>query len=490
MPTREQELESTYGSPQWWRKRLLGDLRNRSAELQRYDDYYSGKQRMAFATSKFREAFGSLFERFADNWCDLVVDAVEERLNVQGFRMDPNDTAADDGAHRIWQENNLDAGSQIGHTESLINGEAAVMVWRGPNADSSPLITVEHPRQVIVATDPANRRIRRAALKHWKDDAGYLRVNVYLPDGIYRWRSEAPAKTDGSDQATTWRAFSDRDSDAWPIANPYGVVPVIPLPNRPRLLTTCESEIRKVIPVQDAVNKLCTDLLVASEFVAFPQRYIIGVEIPTDPETNQETNPLKYAVDRLWMLEGGGEGEPEPKIGQLGAADLTNYTGPIELFVQHIASQTRTPPHYFYLRGQFPSGESIKSAETGLVAKTRRKMRHYGEAWEDVIRLAFLIANDREKANAMQAETVWGDPESRSESEHTDALVKQQALGIPDEMLWEEAGFTPAQIQRIKLLREQQRLVEARSSIPPQLPGGVSPNGNTPAEPVPVSGAG
>ncbi|GAG49762.1 unnamed protein product, partial [marine sediment metagenome] len=143
------------------------------------------------------------------------------------------------------------------------------------------------------------------------------------------------------------------------------------------------------------------DMMVASEFQAFRQRWATGLEIPTI--FDDDGNPLpadealkktwKHAVDRLlWTTD------PDTKFGEFSATDLAPFVTAIEMLVQHIASQTRTPPHYFYLSGQFPSGESIKSAETGLVAKVLRKERFYGEAWEEVMRLAFAVQGDDQRA--------------------------------------------------------------------------------------------
>ena len=54
------------------------------------------------------------------------------------------------------------------------------------------------------------------------------------------------------------------------------------------------------------------------------------------------------------------------------------------MLIQHVAAQTRTPPHYLLgAMGSFPSGESLKATETGLVAKVRRKMLSFGEGWEE-----------------------------------------------------------------------------------------------------------
>jgi len=436
------------GTPEWYRDALLKDLNARSESTALYDEYYEGEQRLAFATSKFRKAFGDLFKEFADNWCDLVVDAVDERLDVEGFRFGEGDdrATADKGAWNIWQRNQMDAFSQQGHLESLIYGQASVLVWVG--SDDKAVITVEHPTQMIVWTDPGNPTKRVAALKAWDDGSDTL-ATLYLPHGIFKWERKA---TTTSGKATPWaqRVVSGED---WPLKNPLGVVPVVPLANRPRLLRSGVSEIKKVVPVQDAVNKLVADMMVASEYQAFRQRWATGLELPTLfdedgeplPEEKQMAQVWQHAIDRLWTSE-----DTDTKFGEFSATDLAPFTIGIEMLVQHIASQTRTPPHYFYLSGQFPSGESIKSAETGLVAKVLRKERFFGEAWEEVVRLAFAVEGDKGKAADYRAETIWADAESRTESEHVDATVKKQTLGVPVAQLWEDLGYSQTQIDRFR----------------------------------------
>ena len=128
------------------------------------------------------------------------------------------------------------------------------------------------------------------------------------------------------------------------------------------------------------------------------------------------------------------------------------------MLVQHLASQTRTPPHYFYLRGQMPSGESIKSAETGLVSKAKDRMVHFGEAWEEALRLVFKAAGDP-RADTVWAETIWGDPESRTESEMVDAALKRKAMGVPQQQLWEDIGYSPTQVSRFEAMRMREALI-------------------------------
>jgi hypothetical protein len=415
---------------------LNGALEARMDDVLRYAAYYQGEQRLAFATSKWRETFGALFAELSDNWCQLVVDASVERLKVEGFRFGPSDQDADDEAWQLWQANYLDADSTLAHTEASKTGIAYLLVLPGDDPDT-PRITVESPFQCIVWHAPDDRRKRLAGLKRWTDDDGTSRAVVYTAEGFYRYVRPK--------QRRTWQA------DGPAIANPVGVVPLVPMLNNPTILGDGISDLNAVIPLQDAVNKLLADMLVNSEYVAFPQRFATGLEIPTDPETNRPLDREKFlsSVSRLWVAE-----NPDVKFGQLSESDGVGYVKQIEVLIQHVAAQTRTPPHYLLGQsGNFPSGESLKATETGLVAKVKRKQTTYGETWEEAMRLAFLYRGDTARGSAANAETIWADPESRSEGELVDALIKLQTIGYPFEVLWAMHGESPQQIARMRQLR-------------------------------------
>jgi hypothetical protein len=421
--------------PEQWRDTLLERLGERQTELARFDSYYTGAHRLLFATAKFRETFGTLFSSFADNWCDLVVDASVERLQVEGFRFGSDD--ADGDAWAFWQANDLDAESELAHTESIKLGCAYALV--GPDDAGEPSIQIEPPTKAIVCVDPAQGRKRLAGLRDWIDEWGVEHCVLYLPDVIVWWRREGESKSWEEEELTSG-------------ANPLAVVPLVPLPNMPTLTEReGRSDIERVIPLQDAVNKLCADMIVASEYAAYPQRWVTGVEIPKYPEGHPSAGqPLPSMVqflsgaDRVMAVE-----DAQASFGNFAVSDLTIYVKAIEMFVQHVAAQTRTPPHYLLgAMGSFPSGESLKATETGLVAKVRRKQLALGEGWEEAIRLAFKVAGDTTRAEATDCETIWKNPESRSQAETVDAAVKLASIGVPRPALWEYVGATPQQIER------------------------------------------
>lgn len=449
------------GSPQWWLETLYARLIARREKINLFDSYYNGEHKLAFATAKFQATFSHLFREFADNWCDLVVDASAERLAVQGFRFGDSQDA-DDAAWAMWQQNFLDADSGMAMLEAVKLGEAAVIVAPPGPGETTARITVEHPSQVIVAHAPGDRRARVAALKCWMDDSGFSYATVYLPDAIYKFQSRT---ADPVMLITATGAAIDwipREGDLYRTRNPLGVVPVVPLLNNPSMLGGGQSDIEKVIPVQDAVNKLVTDMMVASEYVAMPQRYATGIEIPLDPITGEPIASEKFLsyVGRIWTVE-----EPDAKFGEFQAGDLGNYVGAIGMLIQHLSAQTRTPPHYLIGQIVNASGDALKAAETGLVSKVRRKQMDFGQSWEEVIRLGFLAQGDVQRGREAKVETLWKDPESRSVAEVVDAATKMKTIGVPDEALWEFIGASPQQVERWKNARDAQQLTAPPLSL-------------------------
>lgn len=462
-------------SPADTAKALEGALEQRAANVELFDAYYRGAQRIAFATSKWRDTYGSLFDELADNWCQLVVDAAVERLKVEGFRFGPPGDDADDAAWQLWQANYLDADQSLAYTEACKSGLAYLLVLPGDEPET-PRITVESPLQVITYNAPDDRRRRLSGLKRWVDDDGTQRAVLYTPDRFYRFARDRNRKT--------WQ------SDGAPVDNVVApVVPVVPMLNNPTIMGHGISDLNVVVPLQDAVNKLLADLLVNSEYVAYPQRYATGLEIPIDPETGRPLDRERWlsSVSRMWVAE-----DENVKFGQLPEADGAGYVRLVEAIIQHIAAQTRTPPHYLLgSSGNFPSGESLKATETGLVAKVKRKQTTFGEAWEEGMRLAFAYRSDP-RSTATDAEVIWADPESRSLGELTDSLVKMvSSVGLPMEAAWAIYGASPQEIARWRVLRglpERPAPDDTTAPATAQGAGNAPPaNGN---QPTPTPGVG
>lgn len=474
-------------------------LKARNPQIQLWESYFEGEHRLQFATARFRAAFGNLFHEFADNWCELIVNASVERLHINGFRVGEDTDEADTTATRIWEDNFLHADNRMAHTEAVKLGHAYVLVDADNKAfdTDSPLITIEHPSQAIVLHDPTNPRHRLAGLKEWIDDeTGIVYATLYMPDNIYRFQAEekgkdeegsSPIRTSGLVSATDYLGAPSSEvgrdiewverGNGVPFIQPnkLKVVPLIPLRNNPTLKMGGRSDIAVVIPIQDAVNKQIADMMIASEFASFAQRWATGLEVDKDSQTGRAKAGAEFLASaaRVWVSE-----HSDAKFGQFEASDLKNYVHSIEMLIQHVAALTRTPPHYLLGQsGAFPSGDSLTATETGLVAKCDAKKDDFGPTWSEVQKLAFRANGEEEKAKG-PIEPLWGDSEQRIRSQRIDGAVKLSTLGVPQTAIWEdELGATPRQVKRWKAQKKAMGLDENSTefAVPPPLPPGAKP---------------
>jgi hypothetical protein len=412
---------------------------------------------LGFIAPEVREQVGSRLKPVTINYPRLVVAAIEERLQIDGFRLGDGDG----GLWQLWRENGLDLDAALAHFDALTYGRAPVLVWSA-GEPGSVRITVESARQVAVAYDAASRE-PQAAVKLWLepaavgDDAqqGYARAVLFLPDEIVRLRSKARVADVGSvPVATGWNVEET-------IPNPLGVVPVVELTNRSRVLGGGESELVDVLPIVDALDKLATDMMVSAEFAAMPRRYVTGMALPERPnEETGEPEPdtaaaFNLTAMRTWFIE-----DEQVKVGQFPEAGLEGFVRGIETLTQQLASVSALPAHYLNnLTGQLPSAESLRSAEASLVAKVRRKMQSFGAGWGRVARLALLVRDGTLPAGADGLEVVWRDPESRTDAMAADAALKRAQLGIPLPTLWADLGYTPAQVADMQRQRATDAIV-------------------------------
>lgn len=435
-------------TPAEWRDLLERRLHDRWAEWSIFDSYYEGDGRvrtwLRTTQAAFRgTALGNLLAGLNDNYMTLVVDAPAERLRVNGFRF--GDRQADEDAYRIWQDNGLDGESNMLHTEAIKLGEASWMVE--PNGDS-PIITAEHPSQVIVATAPGNRRTRLAALKKWGEDDGTLRCNVYLPDRIVKYAARRDPRMVPSEMVK-WETIGAG-------ANSLGEVPVVPAPNNPSMLGGGRSDLAfGAIALQDQILKTVADALIGAEYQGVPQRVLLGVEPPRDPDTGRPISWESAIKSRLWYFN-----NENAKAHEFEAADLKNLRETADGFIGDLAAQTRIPIYYFRPQAiSNISAEALIGLDAGLVSKVNDKKAPFGEAHEEAMRLAFKSIDPNDpRASYTRAETVWADTESRSQAQVVDAAQKKSALGVPFTQIAEDIGYTPEQIARMETARAAETL--------------------------------
>lgn len=420
----------------------LKAVTRRVRAYQHYDAYYDGDHRLTFASAKMESAFGTLFQAFSLNLCAPIVEAVTDRLMIETWG-----GSLGEQANKIWANNLMEVQADQLHLEAARGGDGFLIVWPDKNT-GAPRLWPQESEHMAVRYDTEQPGEVVLAVKAWRqEDAekSKYRVNIYGPKEVRKWitRDVGVALPDKVDQFIPYEDDGDTEGI---MENPYNRVPVFHFATNAAVGEYGRSDLKNVVPIQDALNKSVADLLVGAEFLALPQRYATGVETEEDETTPGEPKnpfPFKAVPGGLWQVP-----SEDAEFGQFPAADLAQLIGLADFFKVSGAQVSGTPPHYLLLQGaEPPSGESLKVAESRLVKKVQKRMRSYGAVWTAAMRFALEIANERKEGDL---EPTWENPETRDDKNEAETQTLKQGLGVSQRQSLSEMGYTDDEIERMK----------------------------------------
>lgn len=465
MPT-EEVLEAQLAT-------LATELSKRAARQAIVQAYDEGGSPVPTAVTEARvtRAYRTLLPVADAPFGSLVVNSVQDRLEPSGIRS--GDRQVDERLWGVWQDNQMDAEWKLAQRSALVDGRAFALIW--PNAvTGQPEISLDDCSQMIVQYRPGSRRHRVAALRRWIDDDGLTYLTLYRPDGIYKFveaKDQASGRGIGRfDVDGKWLEKRDVPGEAWPMPNPYGVVPVVELAVnrrlRPGSFGYAHGEYEHCTGLIDRINLLTFLGLVVAFSMGFPLRGVIGERIVRDDD-GQPIAPFDAHADSLAQLE-----NPDATTFEFKAADRKNLSVFAEL--DQFAVVTQTPRHYFPLEQGMSnlSADAIRASEGGLHSKSTGHKASLGESGEEILRVSGLMLPEPIRLSP-RAEMTWKDHESRSLAERADAASKLKDVLPPAAVAELALNATGEQIARWE--------AQAASSAIGQLLAAA----NTPA-PVPV----
>lgn len=467
-------------------------------------EYYDGEQNVKL-TDRQKQYLDRSNIGYSENFCATVVDALAERLQVVGVTTDQEVEDEETGdkedtlAEWMWEQWDANRGDELQstvHTETTKMGDGIVMVdfdeEKGRprltfNSASvcKPVYEDNHLAYVVKVwnstakspTNPNGREVRR--------------MNLYYPDRVEKWF------TLGAEEGANWVEWLDEGDKVWPTPwmdgknEPLGLA-AFHFANNAATDKFGRPEHWGTIPQQDRLNKELLDLASVMDSQGFPQRYAIGVA---------NTDGLTSDPGTIWSTD-----NPQASFGTFSAADPGGLLRAVESTLIRIATRSRTPAHLIYISGGLPSGESLKTAEAGLVAKAKKRQIYHGGVWAEVFRSMALVADafgapgerpplSAEKLKEVSINVKWQDPETRNEKEHLDALTVMSALGVSQETILSMIpGVDPSE-EREKKQRAMPdiadagvALMNAATNPPNTLPEeGAPPVPPTNRQPVPAA---
>jgi hypothetical protein len=409
----------------------LSDLERAYAALDgkqaRYDqlwDYYDGDQPLVYSAARLREIFRNINAHFAENWCAVVIDAMLDRIHLDGFAV-TGDTTATEALNSLFERTELHLDSFDAHLAALVTGEAFVIAWKEAEEVTA---YYNDPMLCHAFYDADNPRLLKWAAKWWVGDDGRRYLTLYYPDRLEYYVSRGKA---GETSAAS--AFAAAEPPMAP--NPFSALPVFHLRRERRAV---RSELTNVIEPQNAINKLFADMMIAAEFGAMRQRWIISQNDPGDQQNAPNVN--------WWIPAGDGVGQGS-QVGQFEQTDLGNYLKAMEQLANTIAVISRTPKHYFAQQSGDPSGEALITMEAPLIKKCERFIKVLTPTWTAIGAFLMQLAGQPVAPEAIVPQ--FG--EVRTVQPLTQAQIRQAdvATGIPLVTELRREGWTEAELAQL-----------------------------------------
>lgn len=452
--------------------RLAAQLFSRRAEYLLSQQYYDGTQLVPSLGISVPPELESL--RAIVGWGGSAVDAVSERLVMQGFILNGK-SDVDDELLETFQSNNMDAEAPMVHDDSMICGNGLVLI--GVNKNQEPVITGESPLNMAVHVHRATGIVTGGYQTYLDADPvsetyGRMRSALYTPEVD----THMVAGENGG-----WEVV---DRDEHPETAEHGCS-VVAFTNRPS--TGNRIGTSEIAPAwRNCMNRAArtwVELEVMREFHILRKIMFLGASERAfqDAEGNIKTVWESYA-DFMPAIEADEEGNV-PEVKEIQGQSPEGLLKIIDGEARLMSGYTGLNPQNMGIinTGNPVSGDSIRMADQRLTARTQRKAAGYGNGWVRVGRWTYLVRGE-DRPELKRAEVDWGPMGIPTPAADSAAAAQQRAAGqIPDRSATVQARLGYSAIER-KNMESEFREADGRALVdavtgrptPAPIPTGVT----------------
>lgn len=381
--------------------------------------YYAGDQPLLYTHERLKQVFDRSTVNFIQNWCAVVIDTTCDRMVLKGWDNPAKD--ANNSLDEFWKSQYLQTISRQVHKDAIVSGNGFIMLDYVGNELRA---FYNSPSQVVVLyqdDDPLEKRL--GCKTYFEATTGMSHLNLYYPDRIEKYEYKGEATTE-----TSYTLVEE-------IPNIFGRVPIIHY--------RAKSELINVVPLQDAINKTFSDMMVVAEFNAFPQRWMI---------TNADISSLTASPQSIMRIPKGASDEEGTSVGEFGTANLAMYLDTIDKLTNTIAVISRTPKHYFMSTGANISGEALTVMETPLIKKVSQLMESFEEKW---LELSSYVVESEDTI------CTWEPAETKQIATQTNAMKTMKDMGIPLVTILRKFGWGEDEIQQMLADMEEEKAKNA-----------------------------
>lgn len=353
-------------------------------------------------------------------WVGLVVDSFAQCLYVDGYRAEGSKENLP-GPWRTWNANQWQARQVAVHRSALTYGFSYATALSGTALDGSDQAVLRgwSPRRCLALyEDSVADDFPKYALILLQDG----RTLRFFDDTFFY---DVPMPHAG-----------DFPEDL-PISQVYhgtGVVPMVRYLNSMDLDGRVQGEVEKLIPVASRIDKTLFDRLLAQHYNSFKIITATGLdELAADaPDGDAEQVEQELSQNRRVLATGN----PDARFGVIPETDLSPFVGAFESDIATLESVAQLPPSWSSRLVNL-SADALAAARAATTQKIFERKTNFGQAHNQLLRLAAHIEGDSSAAADFEATVTWADTEVRSLSQVVDAWGKAtQMLGIPKWATW------------------------------------------------------
>ncbi|MFT3661984.1 MAG: phage portal protein [Gordonia sp. (in: high G+C Gram-positive bacteria)] len=403
------------------------------------------------------------------NWFAVAMRAPVQRMELESIS--GPDGEADKTAWKLLEDNDFDDRAETLFTQMMVHPRAIMSVSK---AGAGPRIRVENCRRVYLHPDPDDPFRPAWAVKRWTENQRPP-TQLWVPDGVSLGGVDVAVVYDDRECIRFEKEHTDTVLGQWRqvriTEHGLGALPFVDMALDVDADGVPHSHSQDLIPMQDAINTIRFNSLLAMQFSAYRQRVATGY----DPVLRDGAGNVVYVKNEAGEVIVGPDGQPVPqlrrsgrpgvdrflvfpgkdtKVFDLAESNLANYMSVYNRFLTDFFSKSSVPPQYALDKMANLSGDALAGAEAALLSLVADLKRSANSGIRRVLRLCD-VAQGQTPANRT---VEWADTSPKSLGQIVDAVVKLVSADFPHEAAWDMLpGATPKKIDHWKKLYDGER---------------------------------
>lgn len=456
----------------------LKALEAERTDWERRQKYYEGDQDLPYAPDGVNQEYLTLREQSVANWLAIAMDAPVQRLETESLRT-PDGKVDKDTWQKVWVANSLESLEKIVYNQMMVHGRG---IWSVSKTGTDiPKVRVENTKRVYLHRDPEDPLSHDWAVKTW-NLAPSKTTSLWVPSsatGLFGGKQVGVVY-----DKTGWERFERDETSGFGIGgwtkvsegrHGLGELPFVQSASNLDADGQPRSSMPQLMPMNDALNTIRFNTLLAMQYSAYRQRIFTGY----DPVVRDKAGDPVYLRNPDGSFVTGPDGKPIPELNQMGRigvdralafpgkdtkvydlqeSNLDNYVTAYQQFLSDLFATGQVPPQYALTKMANLSGDALAGAESTLQALIRDLKREARMGIAKTMRLA-NIARGAAKPELLTVD--WADTEARSWAQIVDGVVKLIAVKFPRQAAFEMLpNATPTKVSQWMEMFETEQAAE------------------------------